>query len=229
MENDENSEEIGNMDVGKEILTMLDKAQKIAYDYEILLKKGNFEQECPYLEIADIYREIIKKLVEKGQISQLETYSKEIEIYKKKYEKDKKLRQIEYEKSSKQQVFEKMQKIEEVDSVQAVLQSLETEMRVLNFEEQREEKSKEFDKILELIDQAEKNVKEYKLKIKNQNILKIESPYLGVIKIYEEAINKLTNHGWNDTANKLTESIEYYKKELERDNYLREIEKKTAK
>ncbi|MBY9005364.1 MAG: hypothetical protein KGD63_01245 [Candidatus Lokiarchaeota archaeon] len=223
---DETSERSQDLKFGEEIALMVDNAGKMAYRYEISLKKGSFEQKCPYLEIIDIYKEIIRKLLEKGWISQLETYSKEIDIYKKKYEKDKNLREIELQKESKQKAFEQSQKIKEVDSVQAVLQSLETEMRVLNFEAKKQEKWMEFDNILGLIDRAEKLVKDYKLKIKKENILEIESPYHEILKVYEDAKNKFKEFGWNDAAKKLFDSIEFYKKEFINDNNLRECEKK---
>ncbi|MBY8983006.1 MAG: hypothetical protein KGD57_08660 [Candidatus Lokiarchaeota archaeon] len=222
------SKRIENLRFEEEIGSMVNKANKLARSYEITLKKGGFEQECPYFEIIEIYKDIINKLLDKGWISQLENYSREIEIYKKKLEKDKNLREIENQKISKQKAFERARKINEVDSVEAVLQSLDNEMRVLTFEEKKQEKDKEFNKILNLIDNAEKIVKEYKKNIKKSNVLEIDSPYEEVLNIYEKAKERFKDLGWKDASNKLLDSIDFYKQELEKDQNLREYEAKKS-
>ncbi len=210
----------------KKINSMVNKATILAYNYEISLKKKKFEHECPYLEIIDIYKSIINKMLEKGWISQLEYYSKEIEIYKKRLEKDRKLREIENQKTTKNKEFEQSYKIKELDSVEAVLESLDTEMRILTFEEKKQEKNKKFEIILNKIDKAEKLAKDYKKNIINGKIFQFDCPYEKIIEIYESAKDELNKIGWKDASIKMLDSISFYKNQLEKDKELREYEKK---
>ncbi|MFX1358017.1 MAG: hypothetical protein ACFFA8_12135, partial [Promethearchaeota archaeon] len=79
----------------QEIDQMVDKNEKIARDYEVSIKKGDFEKKCPYEDIIDSYKEIRKKVYARGWKEEAEVYFNQIKLYEEKLEKDKRLRELE--------------------------------------------------------------------------------------------------------------------------------------
>ncbi|MFW9950129.1 MAG: hypothetical protein ACFFKA_08390, partial [Candidatus Thorarchaeota archaeon] len=90
----------------REIDKEVDYAEKKARQYELAIKKGEFEKECPYLEIADIYKKIREKVYARGWKDEAEIYGSQVRLYQEKSEKDERLRELEAEKVKKQREFE---------------------------------------------------------------------------------------------------------------------------
>ncbi|MFX1574956.1 MAG: hypothetical protein ACFFB0_19640 [Promethearchaeota archaeon] len=205
----------------KKITEIIDKAEKIARAYNLVISKGKFKIMSPYLKIIKIYEYLSKKVIEHGWNEQAVIFDNQIEFYYKKLEKDKKLRKIEAQKVQKQREYEDLHKIQEIDSIRAVLHALDKEQEILNFEEKKKENTEKANQIFNAISNAENLVREYKKEIKTRDILQIEPPYEKVIKIYEEAKKSFESIDWNYESSKIDESIIYYKEEIEKDKNLR--------
>ncbi len=111
-------------------------------------------------------------------------YNEQIKFYHEKLEKDKKLREIEAQKVQKQKEFEELHKINEIDTIKAVILSLNKEEEILNFEENKKEKHEESKEIFNMISNAERIAKKYEQEIKRVSILHLDCPYEKIIEIY---------------------------------------------
>ncbi|GAH45832.1 unnamed protein product, partial [marine sediment metagenome] len=112
----------------REIDDLVDKAEKLAREYDLAIKRGQFEKECPYLIIAELYKKIKEKVYARGWKDEADIYGNQINNYRKKYERDKRLRELEAKKVEKQKDFEdslkitkevkklKLQEIQAIDS-----------------------------------------------------------------------------------------------------------------
>ncbi len=209
-----------------QISEMIDKTEKIARDYELAIKKSKYETKCPYPKIIKIYEGIRQMLIDYGWNEQAMIYNEQIKFYHEKLEKDKKLREIEAQKVQKQKGFEEFHKINEIDTIKAVILSLNKEEEILNFEEKKKEKLEESKEIFNMISNAERIAKKYEQEIKRISILHLDCPYEKIIEIYKEVKKRFENIGWKEESNKLIDSIRYYKEKLEKDKKLREIEEK---
>jgi len=209
----------------EEINNLVDKAEKIARDYDIAMKKalkeGKLIEDSPYLEVIEIYTNLRKKILEKGWTEQGLIYTNQIKIYQEKLEKDKKLREIEYKKTLKQEEFEKAQKALRMEETVGVdvdkLKKLE-ELTKLEKEEERFERE-----IDEEVDDAEKIAREYELAIKNGQFEK-ECPYLDIAETYKRIREKVYARKWKDEAEIYGNQIKLYQKKKEKDKRLRELE-----
>jgi len=209
-----------------DILEIINRTEKMARDYELAIKKGEFEKECPYPKIIKMYEDIGYKLNEHRWNEQAVIFNSQIKFYNKKLEKDKKLREIEAQKVQKKKKFEELHKIKEIDTVRAVIDSLDKEQEILNFEEKKKEKIEESEEIFNMIGIAERLAREYEQGIKRGSILRLECPYEKIIEIYKKAKKRFESIGWKEESSKLIESIWYYNEKLEKDKVLREIEEK---
>ncbi len=205
---------------------MVDYAEKKTRDYELAIKKGNFATECPYPEIVEIYRHITKLLLKQGWRQQIETFSEQTEIFEKKLEKDKKLREVEAKKLEKQKEYENFKKIQEADQMMAVIESLDLEEKILNLEEEKERENAKAEEIFNIIKDAEQIAKSYEIEVKLGKILEYNSPYDSIIEIYMVAKEKFENIGWEDEANSLIDTLNFYLEKKKRDTKLREIEER---
>ncbi|TFF94929.1 MAG: hypothetical protein EU543_00040 [Promethearchaeota archaeon] len=205
----------------EEITERVNKAEKIAREYESELKKGDFDIENKYPEIITIYRQIRKELLERGWFNEAEIYLNQINIYKEKAEKVEKLKKIEEEKSKRDREIEEMHKLQK--PIEKPIKKID-EAEIKNKKE-REEK---LNKAMELIDEAEQSVKAYELKLKPQ-LLGFESPYQKAIKMYQNAKDLLIEIGWENEALRLNETIDFYHEKREKDEKLRELEKQREK
>ncbi|MBA7536011.1 hypothetical protein ES705_28273 [subsurface metagenome] len=165
-------------------------------------------------------------LIDYGWNEQAMIYNEQIKFYHEKLEKDKKLREIEAQKVQKQKEFEELHKINEIDTIKAVILSLNKEEEILNFEEKKKEKLEESKEIFNMISNAERIAKEYEQEIKRVSILHLDCAYEKIIEIYKEVKKRFENIGWKEESSKLIDSIRYYKEKLEKDKKLREIEEK---
>lgn len=205
---------------------MVDYAEKKTRNYELAIKRGDFTTECPYSEIIEINKHITKLLLKQGWRQQIETFSEQIDLFESKLEKDKKLREIEANKLEKQKEYENFKKIQETDQMMAVIESLDLEEKILNLEEQKERENKKAEEIFNIIKDAEQIAKSYENEIKLGKILDYNSPYDSIIEIYMVAKEKFENIGWEEEANNLINSLNFYLDKKKRDIKLREIEEK---
>ena len=209
-----------------QIAEIIDRAEKMARDYELAIRKGKYEVKCPYPKIIKIYENTRQMLIDHGWNEQTVIFNKQIKFYYNKLERYKKLRKIEAQKVQKQKKFEELHKIKEIDTIRAVINSLNKEQEILNFEEKKKEKIEESEEIFNMISNAERIAREYEQEIKRSNILHLDCSYEKIIEIYKEVKNRFESIGWKEESSKLIESIRYYKEKLEKDKKLREIEEK---
>ncbi|MHA1235834.1 MAG: hypothetical protein ACTSQL_12225, partial [Promethearchaeota archaeon] len=98
----------------QELIELVEKAEKMARDYEVALKKelkkGTLIEESPFSKIIGVYNQIRESVISKGWKDQVAIYTNQVKIYQEKWEKDKKLRKIESEKDEKQKQFIEAQK-----------------------------------------------------------------------------------------------------------------------
>ncbi|NHJ22456.1 MAG: hypothetical protein EAX91_16035, partial [Candidatus Lokiarchaeota archaeon] len=197
----------------REIDDIVDKAEREARNYELTIKKGAFEVSCPYMEIAEVYRKIREKVFSRGWKDEAEIYGNQIKLYQEKFEKDKRLRELEADKIEKQRAFEEALKTKK-------------EPKVPKLEEISRERSESDEisaKAMDLIDEAEKSVRSYELSIK-KDILTYKSPYGQAISNYEKAYKLFQTIGWNEEAQKLMETIKFYRDKKVHDDNLRVLE-----
>ncbi|MFX1346245.1 MAG: hypothetical protein ACFFAI_14125, partial [Promethearchaeota archaeon] len=206
----------------KSILEMVNKAEKLEREYNSLLKKalkkGEIIEQTPYPEIIKIYRQIQNQLLEKGWIEQSQIYFNQIKIYQEKLKKSEILREVEAKKAERQKELEEMHKVKEEFKP----------VRPDKLKEKSAENKKEdilLDRAMTLIEEAEKLVKNYEVNIKT-DVLLYESPYEKAIANYNQAKKLFQEIGWNDEASRLTNTINFYNEKKERDEKLRDIEKK---
>ncbi len=204
-----------------EIDSLVDKAEKMAREYEVSIKKGNFDLKCPYQQIIKIYNEIRNKVYARGWQGEAELYMNQIKIYQEKIQKDIKLRELETEKREKQLQYEEAMKASQKRDSGKYIALKEKE-------EEQDQKELIFNQAMDIINKTENEVKSYELSLKKE-ILTISSPYEMAIKNYEEARKLLLQIGWKDEALKLNDTVSLYKQKKARDDKLREIEMEKLK
>jgi len=200
----------------KEIDELVEAAEKEAREYELAIKRGQFEKECPYLKIAELYKRIREKVYARDWFEEAKLYINQIKSYQGKFEKDKKLRQLEAQKLEKQKEYEESLKI-----------SKEATSIKYQVPKEVEAKDKETEDLLNramnLINESENDVRSYELSIK-KDILIIQSPYEKAISNYEQAKNIFQKIGWNEEAHRLINTINFYKDKKIKDDNLRVLE-----
>jgi len=209
-------------DFQKYIIEIINKAEKLEREYNSAMKKaikkGEIIEQTPYLEIIEIYRQIQNKLLERGWIEQSQIYFNQIKIYQEKLKKSEILREVEAKKAERQRAVEEMHKVKvefkpaKPDKIKEIDAGVKEEDILL-------------DKAMGLIDEAERLVKNYEVSIKT-DVLLYESPYEKAIANYNEAKKLFQEIGWNDEAGRLINTIKFYKEKKEKDEKLRDIEKK---
>ena len=213
----------------KSISSLVDKAEKIARDYEsamrIAVREGTIVEKCPYPEVIDIYTEIREKLVERGWRKHLEPYNNQIKIYHEKLDKDKNLREVEEQKAIRHKAIEDMHKIkEEEPQVSDIAKTIE-------IDKQKEEDANFENLISSLADKAENLARGYesaiKIAIREGNVLP-ECPYPEVIDIYTEIREKLRAKGLSKNVGPYNNQINMYHEKIEKDKKLRIVEMQKA-
>jgi hypothetical protein len=213
-------------EVQKQISEWVEYADKRVRDYESAKRKGNFEIECPYPEIIGLYEHINQILLQRGWNHHAAIYQEQIRFYKEKLEENKKLLEFEAKKAEKEKYFKELHKIQEVDTMELVLQSLDKEEELLNFEEKKQREKEEAEAIYRIIDTAEKLEREYELEKKKRRILMAECPYEKIIGIYKDAIKRFETIGWKKEIPYLIDSINHYNELIEKDKLLRDLAKR---
>ena len=200
----------------REIDDLVDNAEKLAREYDLAIKRGQFEKECPYLIIVDFYKKIREKVYARGWKDEAEIYGNQINRYREKSERDKRLRELEAKKVEKQKDFEESLKITK-------------EVKKLKLQEIQaiESKDRETDVLLneamDLINEAENEVRSYELSLK-KDVLYYSSPYEKAISNYEKARKLFQKIGWKEEAHQLVSTIAFYKEKKVKDDNLRLLE-----
>ena len=207
-----------------EITEMTDRADRLAREYEVALRKGKFELKCPYPEIIEMYRIVRQKSLERGWETEATIHLSQIQAYTEKLEKDRNLRKIEAEKAIKQKQAEDILKIQTKEKKPAI-----DEEKLKIIEEQKIlGKEVEFEKMTnELVKKAEEMARTYDLNMKKavrRGELAENPPFEEIIKIYERAKQMAVAKGRNEEAMAYTTHINYYSQQWEKDIKLREIE-----
>ena len=200
----------------QEIDEIVNNAEKETREYELAIMNGQFDKKCPYLKIAEIYKNLRKKAYAKGWKDEAEIYSNQITLYHEKNQKDERLRKLEIQKVKKQQKFE-----ESLKAPTEIKQLKLVELEALD------SKNRETDEIMtqamNLIDKAEKAVRNYEVNLK-RDILSYQSPYEEVINMYVTARKLLQKIGWSEEAIKLSNTISFYESKKLKDDNLRAFE-----
>ncbi len=200
----------------QEIDDIVDRAERETREYELAIMNGQFDKKCPYLKIAEIYKNLRKKAYARGWKDEAEIYANQITLYHEKNQKDERLRKLEIQKVKKQQEFE-----ESLKAPTEIKQLKLVELEAL------ESKNSETDEIMtramNLIDKAEKAVRNYEVNLK-RDILSYQSPYEEVINMYGTARKLLQKIGWSEEALKLSNTIRFYESKKLKDDNLRAFE-----
>ena len=199
-----------------EIDKLATQAEKSLKNYELAIRRGNFEAEPPFNEVINIYSDVRDMLQEKGWNDQANIYLNQINLIKQKQVKDKKLREIESRKMQQQKEFEEQFKIKTTEPTINLQKLKELKLK-------KEDKELLINEAFRLIDEAEKLVKNYEYIIKT-DILHTESPYDGIISLYKAARKIFLENKWEMEASRLINTIKYYKERKEKDEKLRGIE-----
>ncbi len=207
-------------DIDAYIDTLIKKSNELEEIYMKTIKQGNFEIECPYEEIIKNYKEIQDLLRKNNRMREASLYENAIQLYQQKLEQDKRLRETEAQKKQKREELKALQKIENG------AKESEIDKRMI-LKTTKKEENEQFQQAMRLIEEVEKEIKEYETQRK-ENILEHETPYERAIEAYKTAQNILRKIGWTDEANRLNDSIIYYKEKKEKDDILRarELEKR---
>jgi hypothetical protein len=207
----------------KYITDTVNKAEKLEREFDSVMKKaikrGEVIKQTPYPEIIEIYNETRALLVEKGWIEQSQIYTNQIKIYQEKLKKHEHLLEVEEKKAQRERELEQLKKL----GKREVIPVKPEKVKELGAGEKEEDILLE--KAMNLIDKAEKAVKSYELSIR-KDILVYVSPYDRAITNYENAREIFKKIGWNDEANRLVNTIKFYKEKKEKDEKLRIIEQK---
>ncbi|MBY8986973.1 MAG: hypothetical protein KGD61_00840, partial [Candidatus Lokiarchaeota archaeon] len=211
-----NKQDLEEENFEREIDEVVDDAERKAREYELAIKKRQFEIECPYLEIAEIYKRIREKVYARGWKDESEIYGNQIKLYQEKNEKDKHLRELEADKIKKQTEFE-----ESLKTTKETTPPRFQESEALSSHDREIENITE--QAMNLIDEAEKEVRSYKLSFK-KDILTYKSPYEQAIVNYETARKLFQKIGWKEDARRLMSTINFYKDKKIKDDNLRALE-----
>jgi len=195
----------------EEISKKVDKAERISREYEQLIKRRRFDVECQYPEVIDIYSDILKLLNQKGWTDQVGIYKRQIDIYKKKLEQDKKLRKIEAGKIRKQKEYEESLKIRKkvvpskvgLDSSKLDKTTYKDELTIEVFKKD----------ISSMVDKAIRLAREYEFAVRRGNT-EIKSPYPEIIEIYTKVRDMFLEKGLKNQAEIYNKQILFYKKKL---------------
>ncbi|MFX1374693.1 MAG: hypothetical protein ACFFA0_02670 [Promethearchaeota archaeon] len=198
-----------------EIEEMTKKAERLAREYEVALRKGKFRLKCPYPEIIKIFKIARQRSLQNGLDTDASIYLSQIQAFTDKLEKDNKLRQFEAEKALKQKQAEDMLKMQK-------------EEKIIEEQKEKEEEKEDFQSyITGMVNKAEKLVREHETSMRKAmrkgEILE-NTPYLEVINIYHQIRKEVYARGWKNQAEIFANQIKIYQDKLEKHEKLLEIE-----
>ena len=217
---------LSDIEFQNQIIESINDVEKIAEEYELTFKRGNLGIMCPYPFIIKIYEYLRQEIIDRDWNDLAENCYKQIQFYRDKIEKDKKLRKYEALKLQKKREIEETRKVGEIDALRTVINFLEKEEDILDFEEKRRDEIRESEEIFNMLNIAERMAREYEKEVKKGRILQLNCPYDEIIEIYRDIMKKFELIGWKEESNKLSDSIRFYQVKVVHDKGLREIEER---
>jgi hypothetical protein len=215
---DQYKRELENQKIRTELEEMANNTDRMARDYEVALRKGKFESNCPYPEIINIFKTARQQSLEKGWETEAAIYLSQIQAYTEKLEKDKKLREIEAQKAQKQKNIEEMKKA-------GGKVGIDKEKLVAIEKKKEKEDFESF--ITDMVNKAEKLVRDHEIamrKAMRKGEILESTPYEEVIEIYHQIREKVYARGWKEQAQVYANQIKIYQDKLERHVNLLEVE-----
>jgi len=211
----ERAEKIAAIESEKEfkqrITDMGEEADKMVREYEVEIKKGNFEVEPPYEQALGIYRNMRQMLQDRGWGEQVRIASNQITHLKQKLKQDKALREVEQEKIRKHQEY--------LDS----LKFKKKEVDMSEYERKKKEEEDFQNQINNIMNEADRMAREYDIEFRKRGV-EVPCPYQDIIKKYRTLKDMLKEKGWETQVDIINKQIKFYKEKLEKDEKLREIE-----
>ncbi|MFX1311913.1 MAG: hypothetical protein ACFFHD_04750, partial [Promethearchaeota archaeon] len=221
---EQSKKEIEIKNIKKRVDEMTNRAEKIAREYEVALRKGRFELKCPYPEIINILNDARQIALERGWETDATIFLSQIQSYNEKLEKDKKLRQIEVEKRKKEIPSEEISRTEKKEKIQFD----EEKLRRIEEQKRLKQKEEEFERyIADMVDKAEKLVRGHEIAMRKalrEGEIIEDTPYPEVIELYEQIKDKVLEKGWTEQAQIYSNQIKIYQEKLENHVKLLEIE-----
>ena len=212
---DRYKEELEEEEFENQITALVDKADEMVRKYELAIRYGQFEQECIYPKVIEIYEEISKRLLVKGWKRESMIYKDQIKLYQDKLEQDKKLREIEEQKRKRDLAY--------LESLKARKEAGIDVEKLKKIKEKAKDDEFFQQEIDRLATQAKKSLKNYELAIRHGNF-EAEPPFEEVIRIYSDIRDMLREREWHDEATIFINQLNLIKQKQENDEKLREIE-----
>ncbi|MFX0186461.1 MAG: hypothetical protein ACFE8A_01865 [Candidatus Hodarchaeota archaeon] len=193
------------------ITDMGEEADKMVREYEVEIKKGNFEIEPPYEQALGIYRNLHQMLLDRGWSEQARIASNQITHLKNKLEQDKYLREVEVEKIRKHQEY--------LDS----LKFTKKEKDMSEYERKRKEEEDFQNQINDIMNEADRMHRDYEIEFRDRGI-EVPCPYHDIIRKYLDLKEMLKERGWEGQVDIINKQLKFYKDMLEQDEKLRDVE-----
>ncbi|MHA2392505.1 MAG: hypothetical protein ACXAEX_11230, partial [Promethearchaeota archaeon] len=181
-----------------QIDNMATEASHMARQYELdmqkSIKRGELIEECKYPQVIEIYKRIKELLIDKGWRNEAAIYDDTIDVYIQKFEKDKKLREVESKKLQKQKDIEEMHKAGTIDRKD------EEKLKLL----EKKKAEEDFETSLtDMIDKAERLVRDHETEMRKalrKGEIIENTPCSEVIEIYKNLREQVYARGWKSQA-----------------------------
>jgi len=193
------------------ITDMSEEADKMVREYEVEIKKGNFEIQPPYEKALGIYRNLHQMLLDRGWNDQASITSNQITHLKNKSEQDRKLREVEVDKIRKHQEY--------LDS----LKFTKKEKDMSEYERKKKEEEDFHNHIADIMNETDNMARDYEIEFRNRGV-EVPCPYQEIIKIYRDLKGMLKERGWEGQVDIMNKQLSFYKDKLEHDKKLRDVE-----
>ena len=201
----------GEKEFKQRITDMGEEAGKMVREYEVEIKRDNFEAEPPYEKALEIYRNMRQMLQDRGWGDQVRIASNQITHLKQKIEQDKTLREVEQEKIRKHQEY--------LDS----LKFTKKEVDMSEYERKKKEVEEFQNQINKIMNETDRMAREYDIEFRKRGI-EVPCPYQEILKKYRNIKEMLKEKGWEGQIEIINKQLKFYREKLEKDEKLREIE-----
>ncbi len=201
---------------------MVNKAENLAREYDAAMKKAiklrKLANNPPFSEIIEIYEKVREIANAKGREDDIAIYISQIVAYKKRSEKDNKLRKIEVLKAQRKKEIEDMHKFVKVGKTDTQrLKTLE-----------RKKKQEEFGKYISgIVDKSEKLARDFEIAMRKtyrKGEIIEKTPYLEIIENYKQIHKEILAKGWKEQAEIYSNQIKIYQGKLKKHKKLIEVE-----
>jgi len=198
-------------DFKQRISDMGEEADKMVREYEMEIKKDNFDAVPPYDKALEIYRSMRQMLQERGWTDQVRIANNQITHLKEKIEQDKTLREVEEDKIRKHQEY--------LDS----LKFTKKEVDMSEYEQKKKEEEDFQNQINDIMNEADKMHREYEIEFRKSGV-EVPCPYQDILNKYRNLKAMLMERGWNAQVDIVKKQLKFYNDMLAQDKKLREVE-----